>query len=610
MESDAGKSKALLEFRSFTLAGAAALTFPRITQGMHGALPGGDRGKSKVSDDGQFPGRRRTDGPVESRYRRWFRSWTCIVRIIGIVAGSYLTGCTDQMYPGVVEAEFHGHPTTASPNFTRDSLSPAVAVGIRQYLAESTPIAFAIEEDGAFFVWWRCETRCHYDIDKALGKLVAACEAMRVGSRCYIAYAGATRSSDLQFKPVMPHRLFQAEGTQALGPDEAHGTIVYFPGFGGWNPGYHNAHARLDDAWVPPLYHALNDRGWDVRTVNIENQHDRSALWRNSEQYRKVMGAVVDTLRQKGYGRIVLAGGSRGAAEILLATADGVTPDAVIVSEPNDSGGILTREGEENEANTKQPEEMFGRISESDVPKVVLMYFESSFWTSGFSEYLDTHPVADSVFLIGKPEGLRGHAAGSSERLAGHADCFSDYLLDEIARYEDCQLPQYDAADIRYWQNRDQIIAGGLRPASAEQVAEKLSGNTLCEFDWDEQRVRLDWHCGYFGSNFRLKDSAIYIDHPYNNYGEIEYVEGGYCMHDGFSMYTDAECSDVFIEGDKVFVVSRREDDALALVVLPGNQIKTHDVVCASTSDGILCGKREPRETPLLAGLRFARSMK
>lgn len=201
-----------------------------------------------------------------------------------------------------------------------------------------------------------------------------------------------------------------------------------------------------------------------------------------------------------------LGGGSRGAAEILLATADGVTPDAVIVGEPNDSGGILTREGEENEANTKQAEEMFGRISESDVPKVVLIYFESSFWTSSFSEYLDTRPVTESVFLIGKPEGLRGHAAGSSERFAGHADCFSDYLLDEIARYEDCQLPRYDAADIKYWQNRDHIIAGGLQPASAEQVAEKLSGNTLCEFDWDEQRVRLDWRCGYFGSNFRLKD--------------------------------------------------------------------------------------------------------
>jgi hypothetical protein len=304
-----------------------------------------------------------------------------------------------------------------------------------------------------------------------------------------------------------------------------------------------------------------------------------------------------------------LAGGSRGAAEILLATANGVTPDAVILTEPNDSGGILTREGEKHEANTKQPEEMFGRISESDIPKIVLIYFESSFWTSGFSEYLDAHAMTDSVFLIGKPEELRGHVAGSSERFAGHADCISKYLLGEVARYEDCQLPRYDIADIKYWQNRDQILAGGLQPLSAEQVAAKLTGNTLCEFDWDEQRVRLDWYCGYFGSDFRLKDSAAYIDQPYNNYGEIEYVEGGYCMRDGFSIYTDLECTDVFIVGDKVLVASRREGDAGALVVLPGNQIKTHDVVCASTLNGILCGKREPRETPLQAGLRLARSM-
>ena len=552
----------------------------------------------------------RTDGSFPARHRMSLIGWRCFVSVIGILTSGYLTGCGQQGYPEVVNPEFRGYPTTASPNFTRESLSPAVASGIRQYLAERAPIAFAIEENGIFFQWLRCESQCIYNIDTELRRLIHACESMRVGSRCYISYAGRTRSSDLQFKSLMPHRLFQAKSTQALGPNESNGAIVYFPGFAGWNIDYHNSHTRIDDAWVPPLYRALNTRGWDVKILNIENQFDRVVMWRNSEEYRKVVDGVVDALRQKGYRRVILAGSSRGAAEILLATANGVAPDAIIVSEPNDSGGVLTREGEKNESNEKQAKEMFGRLLDSDIPKTVFIYFESSFWTSSFSDYLETRPLPHSILLIGKPKGFRGHDAQGSQRFAGHADCISKYLLGEVARYQDCRLPQYNLANIRYWQNRGQIIAAGLQPASAEQVAEKLSGNSLCQFDWDEQRVRLDWQCGYFGSNFRVKDSSNYMAYPYNNYGEIEYVEGGYCIHDGFSAYTDAECLEVFFDGNKVFGVSRREGSASMAVVLPGNRIKTHDVVCASTSNGIRCGKRESNETPLLAGMRFARAMK
>ena len=527
---------------------------------------------------------------------------------MGTLVCGFLMGCGEQ-YPGVMKPEFRGYPTTASPSFTLEPLSPAVAEGIRQYLAETVPIAFAIEENGRFFEWWRCETKCNYHLDSALGNLIYACEEMRVGSRCYIAYAGSTRSSDLEFEPVMPHGLLPAEGTEVLGPDQAHGVIVYFPGFGGWNYGYHNSHTRVDDAWIHPLYRALGGRGWDVNILKIHNQHDRAALWRNSEAYRKLTGEVVSSLRGKGYRRIVFAGSSRGGAEVLLATASAVAPDAIIVSEPNDTGGALSRDGEKDEYNDQQAEVMFARLLESDIAKTVLMYFESSFWTSGFSTYLETHPLPSSVLLVANPEGFRGHGAQGSERFVGHADCISDYLLGEVARYQECRLPAYDPADIKYWQNRDHIIAGGLQRFPVEQVAAKLSGNTACPFDWDEQRVRLDWQCTYFDVDFQLKDSGTYSDYPYNNYGEIEYADGEFCAQDGFSMYTDAECYEVFFKGNNLFTVSRREGDAWMEKILPGNQIKTHDVVCASTSKGIRCGEREHDETPERAGSRLARSM-
>ena len=518
-------------------------------------------------------------------------------------------GSLHQQYPGVVEAEFHRYPTTASSSFTPKSLSPGIAAGIEQYLGEIVPIAFAIEANGEFFQYWRCEVRCSYDIKSVVHELIKACEGMRIGSRCFIAYAGSTPSSEFQFQSVIPHRLLTADQTRVLGPDAAHGAIVYFPGFGGWNVDYHNAHPRVDDAWIAPLYLALNRRGWDINIVNTAYQHDRSALWRDSDAYRELTGGVVDSLRDRGYQRIVIAGQSRGAAEVLLATANGVVPNAIIVSEPNDSGGALTREAGVNEHNEEQAELMFNRLSQSDISKSVMIFFEDSFWTQGWSKYLQTHPVSSSVLLIEKPTGFRGHDSESSPRFAGHAQCISDYLLDGVARYEECDLTDFEPADSRYWQNRDQVVAAGLQPLPAGQVAALLSGNTLCGFDWDEQRARTDWTCAYFGSDFRLKDSGDYIDYPYNNYGTLEYVDGGYCMRDGFNSYTDSECVETFFKGDKVFMVSGREGTAWIQGLLPGNRIKIHDVVCASTQNGVRCGSRETNETPLLAGSRIAQSM-
>jgi hypothetical protein len=253
---------------------------------------------------------------------------------------------------------------------------------------------------------------------------------------------------------------------------------------------------------------------------------------------------------------------------------------------------------------------MIGRLRKANIPKTVLIYFEASFWTSGFAGYLETHPLPETALLVGQPKGFRGHMAEGSERFAGHADCISEYLLGEMGQYQDCRLPTYDRADFRYWQNREQVIDGGLQSLSAEGVAAALSGNTLCSYDWDEQRVRLDWRCMYYGPTFRVKDSAGYIDYPYNNYGEIEYVEGGYCSRDGFGPYTDAECVEIFFKDNNVFGVGRREGNASMVVLVPGNQTKTHDVVCSSSSKGTRCGKREANETAVQAGVRLAQSMR
>ena len=194
------------------------------------------------------------------------------------------------------------------------------------------------------------------------------------------------------------------------------------------------------------------------------------------------------------------------------------------------------------------------------------------------------------------------------DKACAYARKISDYLLGDVSRYQDCQLPQFDLTNIKYWQNRDQIIAGGLQPATAEQVAAKLSGNTLCAFDWREERVRLDWDCAYYGSDFRLTDSGRFIDYPYNHYGKIEYVAGGYCLHDGFNWYTDSECLEVFFKEDKVFVVSR-ENFAWMVRLLPGKQIKSHYVICATASNGTRCRKRQSNETPEQAGSHIAKSI-
>ncbi len=109
---------------------------------------------------------------------------------------------------------------------------------------------------------------------------------------------------------------------------------------------------------------------------------------------------------------------------------------------------------------------------------------------------------------------------------------------------------------------------------------------------------------------FRVKDSASYVEYPYNNYGEIEYVEGGYCSRDGFGPYTDAECVEIFFKDNTVFGVGRREGNASMVMLLAGNQTKTHDVVCSSSSKGTRCGKRETNETAVQAGVRLAQSMR
>jgi len=93
------------------------------------------------------------------------------------------------------------------------------------------------------------------------------------------------------------------------GPQRAQGVLVYSHGRSGQGADLRNSHVQ---GWVS----RFNDAGWDV--LRFDRDPNDDATLTSLAQ----LNAALPELRQRGYGRIVLAGQSRGAWHSLLAAAE------------------------------------------------------------------------------------------------------------------------------------------------------------------------------------------------------------------------------------------------------------------------------------------------
>lgn len=217
---------------------------------------------------------------------------------------------------------------------------------------------------------------------------------------------------------------FQAKNT---GPNAAKGAIYYFGG--------HSVEAPTpeDDDIVQPYLISLNKRGWDVFRANPPIKYRQN---RYRQALADSLNAVSTDARNKGYNKVILAGQSFGAWNI-LAASNAAQFDKFISIAPASFGTAKKYGGPSWEDDMKG---MIPLAQSSRVPGVLITFKDDEFYTPRVADAVSAVSYP-RVTVLDRPSGFVGHGSAWLQAFDFvYTDCFDKYLASNASSFV-CKTP-------------------------------------------------------------------------------------------------------------------------------------------------------------------------
>lgn len=309
------------------------------------------------------------------------------------------------------------------PTWAQDSiglhslrLSLNVQSGYQDYLKEANPLVFVVSRTGRYANWRYCRPGGRCNAAAAARSALARCDGIKIDSPCYIFAVGRDQvwKGKVERDGTLGSAVQTATGTEHRGPEKAKGVIFYFRGYGAWRFPPHLTFRR-----VPPYVHRFARDGWDVKTVEVP-YYNRPP--RNLPRIVKLIHTAVADARSQKYKKVVLAGQSRGAWEIISAANEPLAVDGLILVAPAAHGTRFLNSGRPNLNFDRGNPAFQALMLRLKAPRIAFVFFRSDpFMLSSRAELartaLENRPGV-SLFIVRQPEGLPGHNAGWSANFA------------------------------------------------------------------------------------------------------------------------------------------------------------------------------------------------
>jgi hypothetical protein len=295
-------------------------------------------------------------------------------------------------------------------------LSVNVQSELQRYLRQEYPLVFVLSRHGRYASWRYCRPGGRCSAATAVRAALRRCDGIRIDNPCYVYAVGRKTvwKGKVENETALGGTVHTAADTTLHGPAKARGIVFYFRGYGAWR-----FPPALSYSRVPPYLHRFARDGWDIKTVEVP-YYNRPPV--NLPRIIKLVHRTVAAARAEGYRKVVLAGQSRGAWEILGAS-DGTLPvDGVIIVAPAAHGTRYLRNGRRN-LNFDRGNPAFQALAQRlKAPRIAFAFFRRDpFMLSSRAGLartaLEGRPGV-STFLIDRPAGLLGHNSGWSSNFA------------------------------------------------------------------------------------------------------------------------------------------------------------------------------------------------
>lgn len=449
------------------------------------------------------------------------------------------------------------------PRWAKDSiglhpvrLSVNVQAEFAEYLKKAYPLVFVISRHGFYTSWRYCRPGGHCNAGAAARSALARCDAIRLDNPCYIYAVGRKPvwQGKVERATALGAAVHAAAGTEVQGPDKARGVIFYFRGYGAWR-----FPPRLPYDRVPPYLLRFARDGWDVKTVEVP-YYNRPPV--NLPRIVALIHRTAAAARTQGYRRVVLAGQSRGAWEILQAS-DGTMPvDGVIMVSPAAHGTRYLRNGRRNPNFDRGNPAFAALLKHLKAPRVAFAFFRRDPFMTPARAGLARTGLADrpgmALFIIDHPAGLPGHNAAWSPNFARAWGACLERFIDAPAKPGPFTCPparfKIDAPELIY--SSAQLFAHGARALGPKTIKGLVDGKRL--YTAPEPRNEGWWAFGRDGRVTMKLAGAWQRPNPIHAYWETR--GNRVCIIDSL------------IHGSRVFcyTVYRVTDNVLAFVMKSG----------------------------------------
>lgn len=344
-----------------------------------------------------------------------------------------------------------------------EKLSVSARYVIGRYEAEPHPLVLVVAPDGGYATYWRCNgPDCRLDDAVYVGKALRLCEERSHLGECLV-YAVRDRilwptppvfETEIRSKLVVPWKFTNK------GAEQARGVIVHVPGYAG-----HRYPPTLDHPVAPYYLRKLNQDGYDVLRLNIAHfDYGSTDYVELSQKLRE----TVSGLRKGGYRRVFLNGQSRGAWEILSASASGLGIDGAMLFVPAAHGRPVRWDGEENSRYERARQDFTRLVENAGRYRFLFAFFKGDEYDPGDRvETLSGRTVDDPAveqFILDNPSDLEGH--GAAGRIAFHTiygPCLEQFLEGGNVQFHDCRNDFTASSELHAATESHLIELGGIR---------------------------------------------------------------------------------------------------------------------------------------------------
>lgn len=345
-----------------------------------------------------------------------------------------------------------------------EKLSVSARYVIERYENEPYPLALVVAPDGGYATYWRCNSAdCVFDDAVYVGKALKLCEERSHLGECLV-YAVRDRmlwptppvfETEIRSKLIVPWKFTND------GPDKAKGVIVHVPGYAG-----HRYPPTLDHPVAPYYLRKLNQKGYDVLRLNIAHFDYGSTDY---EELSQKLRDVVSGLRKGGYARVFLNGQSRGAWEILSASANGLGIDGAMLFVPAAHGRPIRWDGSTNSRYAIAVEDFDELMQRAGRYRFLFAFFDGDQYDPGGRADTLATRAADGPdleqYVLDDPGDLAGHgAAGRIAFQKIYGPCLETFL---------------EGRDVDFQHCRDAFRLAGEREAATEAHLIELGGIRL-----------------------------------------------------------------------------------------------------------------------------------